>query len=212
MAVYSSAQGVPAALVEERDACGVGFIASMDQRKTHDILKQSLNALTCMEHRGATSADNVSGDGAGIMTDIPWKLFEREGVDVGAVKNADGSDATGVGQMFMPHEDTKEAMAVVDAAAETLGLNVLMWRDVPVNEQVLGELSRGFVPVVKQIVLQARTGLATSSDFDKVLYECRRLVQANFRNFSPERAVNSYVMGIVMFMFRELTFYTVVVI
>ena len=136
MAVYSSAQGVPAALVEERDACGVGFIASMDQRKTHDILKQSLNALTCMEHRGATSADNVSGDGAGIMTDIPWKLFEREGVDVGAVKNADGSDATGVGQMFMPHEDTKEAMAVVDAAAETLGLNVLMWRDVPVNEQV----------------------------------------------------------------------------
>ena len=155
MYVYSSEKGVPAALVEERDACGVGFIASMDQRKSHDILKQSLNALTCMEHRGATSADNISGDGAGIMTDIPWKLYEKEGgVDPAAVKNADGSNASGVGMIFLPNDDTEGAIEVVNAAAEKLGLNVLMWRDVPTDDNVLGQLSAGSVPVVKQIVLQ----------------------------------------------------------
>ena len=65
MSVYSSALGVPAALVEERDACGVGFIARLNNKPCHDIVRQALAALTCMEHRGASSADNVSGDGAG---------------------------------------------------------------------------------------------------------------------------------------------------
>lgn len=65
MSVYSSAQGIPAALVEERDACGVGFIARLNNQPSHDIVKQALAALTCMEHRGASSADNISGDGAG---------------------------------------------------------------------------------------------------------------------------------------------------
>ena len=66
MAVYSSAQGVPAALVEERDACGVGFIASLNNRATHNVVEQALVSCDCMEHRGATSSDGVSGDGAGI--------------------------------------------------------------------------------------------------------------------------------------------------
>ena len=66
MAVYSSDKGIPMALVEERDACGVGFIASLNQKASHSIVKQALDACTCMEHRGASSADNISGDGAGI--------------------------------------------------------------------------------------------------------------------------------------------------
>ena len=60
-AVYSSDKGVPAALVEERDACGVGFIASLQNNPTHDVIKQALDACSCMEHRGASSADNISG-------------------------------------------------------------------------------------------------------------------------------------------------------
>jgi len=60
-AVYSSDKGVPAALVEERDACVVGFIASLQNNPTHDVIKQALDACSCMEHRGASSADNISG-------------------------------------------------------------------------------------------------------------------------------------------------------
>ena len=99
MVRYSSEHGVPAALVEERDACGVGFIASLNQQSSHSILKQALNALGCMEHRGATSADNVSGDGAGVSTEIPWKLFDK--IDENGVKNGDGSIAAAVAMVFL---------------------------------------------------------------------------------------------------------------
>ena len=100
MVQYSVEDGILAQMVEDRDACGVGFIASLNQKKTHRILKQALNALGCMEHRGATSADNVSGDGAGVSTDIPWKLFDK--VDLEKVTNIDGSIASAVAQIFLP--------------------------------------------------------------------------------------------------------------
>ena len=109
MVRYSSEDGVPAALVEERDACGVGFIASLNQKSSHDILRQALNALGCMEHRGATSADNISGDGAGVSTDIPWKLFDN--IDKDEVKNGDGSIAAAVAMIFLP-KDGEESVAM----------------------------------------------------------------------------------------------------
>jgi glutamate synthase (ferredoxin) len=67
---------------------------------SHDVVKQALDACSCMEHRGASSADNISGDGAGVMTAIPWELFSSSAVNHQAVKNLDGSIATAVGMMF----------------------------------------------------------------------------------------------------------------
>lgn len=64
-------------LVEERDACGVGFIAYQNDQKSHKLVKQALNALHCMEHRGGCSADRDTGDGSGIMTGIPHKIFQQ---------------------------------------------------------------------------------------------------------------------------------------
>lgn len=99
--MYSSSQGVPAALIEERDACGVGFIASLRNEASHSIVSQALEACACMEHRGATSADNISGDGAGVMTAIPWNLLSNL-ISPESVVNGDGSPATGVGMIFLP--------------------------------------------------------------------------------------------------------------
>ena len=65
-------------LVEERDACGVGFIAHRQNYASHEIVTKSLAALTCLEHRGGCSADQDSGDGAGILTAIPWELFQKD--------------------------------------------------------------------------------------------------------------------------------------
>ena len=101
MSVYSSKEGIPAALVEERDACGVGFIASLNNKPSHYTLTQAVQALTCMEHRGATSADNISGDGSGIMSSIPWKLFANI-CDPTKVSNKDGTIGCGVGMLFLP--------------------------------------------------------------------------------------------------------------
>ncbi|MBD0301421.1 MAG: hypothetical protein ICV85_04340, partial [Tolypothrix sp. T3-bin4] len=81
----------PRWLVEERDACGVGFIAHRLNKASHEIVTKALAALTCLEHRGGCSADQDSGDGAGILTAIPWELFQAEfatkGVELTSTKN-----------------------------------------------------------------------------------------------------------------------------
>eukprot|EP01041_Mallomonas_annulata_P009114 gene9114-18882_t len=201
MAVYSSAEGVPAALVEERDACGVGFIASLNNKPSHSTMKQAVQALTCMEHRGATSADNISGDGAGIMSAIPWKLFSSY-CDPTKVVNGDGSTGCAVGMLFLPKTDpllTKHIDIVNDVLTKN-GFEVLGFRDVPVDTSVLGELSLQFVPVLRQVVLRGGTsashgtksGFATSKDIEKALYDARREIHGRFRQ-SDFDFTNAYV-------------------
>jgi glutamate synthase (ferredoxin) len=85
---------------EEKDACGVGFIASLKGERTHKTVKDSLMALGCMEHRGACSADDDSGDGAGIMCTIPWKMLGKYCDANGIEGFAEGS--SGVGMVFLP--------------------------------------------------------------------------------------------------------------
>jgi glutamate synthase (ferredoxin) len=90
----------PRWLVEERDACGVGFIANCDNQASHELIVKALSALTCLEHRGGCSADQDSGDGAGLMTAIPWDLFSQwfgeQGIEMPAADNC------GVGMVFLP--------------------------------------------------------------------------------------------------------------
>ena len=184
MSVYSSAQGVPAALVEERDACGVGFIASLNNEASYDIVEQALQACTCMEHRGASSADNVSGDGTGVMTAIPWDLLS-DLCDPKVNQNKDGSPSVGVGMIFLPKPQDlyTQGFDIVESTIKKAGLEIAGWRDVPVNPTVLGTLSAEFVPLIKQVVLRAPQGkaYATGAEFEKVLYDLRREIQGNFR-------------------------------
>lgn len=89
-------------ILSERGACGVGFIANLDNKASHGIVKDALVALGCMEHRGGCGADNDSGDGSGLMTSIPWDLFndwaEKEGIAVFDKLH------TGVGMIFLPKD------------------------------------------------------------------------------------------------------------
>lgn len=192
MAHYSSDVGVPMALVEERDACGVGFIASLDSKPSHSIIQQALAACTCMEHRGATSSDNVSGDGAGVMTAIPWKLYRDIIADEKSVLNKDGSIASAVGMIFLPknEEFRAEVVEMVTTIFEKSDFKVLGWRDVPVDKSFLGELSAEFVPHIKQIVVQSteKTIGVDSKDFNKKLYKIRREIQGNFRKLQSEES------------------------
>merc|ERR1711871_1607123 len=184
MSVYSTDQGILSQLVEDRDACGVGFIANLSQKPSHSILAQAVEACNCMEHRGATSADNISGDGAGILTSIPWKLFSSI-IDPSKHSNKDGSVAAAVGQIFLPRdpENVKVAMASVESSIEAVGLKVVGWRDVPSDPTYLGALSRDFVPTIKQVVVTAGDGqqFDNQEQLDKTLYDARRKMQGLFR-------------------------------
>jgi glutamate synthase domain-containing protein 1 len=124
-----------------------------------------------MEHRGACGADSDSGDGAGMMTQIPWELFK-------SMVSGDDIKKTGVGMMFLPQDDAKRKTAkeAIEGVAKANGLKVLGWREVPVNKDVLGELARDVVPTMEQIVLQSEQGL-TGDELEQQLYVVMRSVQ-----------------------------------
>lgn len=190
MAVYSSADGVPAALVEERDACGVGFIASLSNRPSHSVVKQSLEALNCMEHRGATSADNISGDGAGILTSIPWRLL-KPFVDPESSLNTDGTTACAVGMIFLPKDAAlyETFVTLIKDISSRRGFEILGTRDVPTDKSVLGDLSKDFVPQIRQVFFRAKAGSAsTQRELEQKLYDLRREIQGRFRQHGNQEA------------------------
>lgn len=91
-------------ILSERGACGVGFVANLENKASHQIIKDALTALGCMEHRGGCGADNDSGDGSGLMTSIPWDLFDIWASDQG-IPSFDKAH-TGVGMLFLPNDRT----------------------------------------------------------------------------------------------------------
>jgi glutamate synthase (ferredoxin) len=159
-------------LVEERDACGVGFIAYQDGRQSNKIVRQALKALGCMEHRGGCSADRDSGDGAGIMTALPEKIF----ADWFAQNNLaqPEAEAWGVGMVFLPQASEKiiELKQYVDKLVTAEGLQVLGWREVPVRPEVLGQQARDNQPHIEQIVVSSPDGLV-GDDLERKLYIAR---------------------------------------
>lgn len=96
-------------ILAERDACGVGFIASLKNEASHKIVKDALKSLGCMEHRGGCLADNDSGDGAGLMTRIPWELFDKWFKEQG-LPLPDRTN-TAVGMVFLPTDSDSRAAA-----------------------------------------------------------------------------------------------------
>mgnify|MGYP003508439202 FL=1 len=159
-------------LVEERDACGVGFIAYQDGRQSNKIVKQALKALGCMEHRGGCSADRDSGDGAGIMTALPEKIF----ADWFAQNNIaqPEAEAWGVGMVFLPQATEKiaELKQYIAQLVVAEGLQVLGWREVPVRPEVLGQQARDNQPHIEQIVVSSIDGLV-GDDLERKLYIAR---------------------------------------
>ena len=162
-------------LVEERDACGVGFIAYQDGRQSNKIVRQALKALGCMEHRGGCSADRDSGDGAGIMTALPEKLFAAWFEEQNLTKPE--AEAWGVGMVFLPQNTEKitELKQYVEQTATEEGLTVLGWREVPVKPEVLGRQARDYQPHIEQIVVSSSDGLK-GDDLERKLYIARSRV------------------------------------
>eukprot|EP00850_Spirogloea_muscicola_P015685 SM000122S25792 [mRNA] locus=s122:403536:415500:+ [translate_table: standard] len=162
-------------ILKEHGACGTGFITSLKQDASHSILqKVGLTALGCMEHRGGCSADNDSGDGAGVMTKVPWALFNEWAKSQG---HGDlDPQSTGVGQVFLPQHNVDAAKQLVETVLVKEGLEILGWRLVPVDDAVVGSIAKAEQPVIQQIFVKV-PGELSAADVERELCIARKLVE-----------------------------------
>lgn len=163
-------------LVEERDACGVGFIAYQNDQKSHKLVKQALNALHCMEHRGGCSADRDTGDGSGIMTGIPHKIFQQWFAENDIVMPP--AEEWGVGMVFLPQDEkeAEEGRKYVEEMVAVESLKTLGWREVPINPDVLGQQARENQPRIEQIIVTSDEKHYKGDELDRRLYVARSRV------------------------------------
>ncbi len=160
----------------EHDACGVGFVASLEGETSHTILKEALFALGGLVHRGAVDADGRTGDGAGVMLNVPTAFFEAEYARLGGVPLAGRTLA--VGTFFLPDAGTRDyvrARALIAQALEERGLVDSVWREVPVRSSVLGEKARRTMPEIEQLIVPCLSGEWRAIERD--LYIVRRVIE-----------------------------------
>ena len=162
----------------EHDACGVGFIASTNGA-SHEVLRMGLSALGCLAHRGAAAADGATGDGAGILAQVPPELFAAEYARLGGSPPSRG--AIGVGVFFLPRDSDALAAAqgVVERALEAEGLSDGLWRSVPTDDAALGATARRSRPSIVQLLIPGPEGLAADA-FEQRLYRVRRRAEHGF--------------------------------
>src|SRR6266496_3894756 len=158
----------------ERDACGVGFVARADGERTRDILSLALTAVARLAHRGAASNDK-SGDGAGVLTQIPHRLL-----GVGPVERV------ALGMFFLPPHAVDEAVDLIESTLVSLGMSVLGWRVVPVDAGVLGPLAAASQPAIRQVFVGPPSGPANAQAWERRLYLARRVIERRAANAGLE--------------------------
>lgn len=157
----------------EKDSCGVGFVMNMKGEKSHEIITQGLEILKKLEHRGACGADSATGDGAGILIQIPHRFFQEQCKKAGI--NLPEAGRYAVGNVFLPvGEDTKQGQEIMERAILTEGMELLGWRDVPVDNSTIGKTARSVEPVIKQVFVGAGPGVADQLAFERRLYCVRK--------------------------------------
>jgi glutamate synthase (NADPH/NADH) large chain len=154
----------------EHDSCGIGFVAQLKGRKSHSIVRQGLDILRNMTHRGAEGADNKTGDGAGVLLQIPRDFYLIQGYSL----PPEGQFGTGL--IFLP-QDSAEAKKCEEILLEIIreeGVKFIGFREVPRNSAVLGEISRASEPAIKQILLEADL---SQDELERKLYIIRKRVE-----------------------------------
>ena len=173
----------------EKDACGLAMVATLRGTPGHDIIVTALSALTNLEHRGAVGSDAGTGDGAGILTQIPDEFLRAV---AGFELPAAGSYAAGL--VFLPtdaNERANDEAGFENIAAEE-GLNVLGWRTVPTNPDVLGDLARAAMPFIKQVFVAATDG-ASGIDLERRAFRLRKRSERTLGIYHPSLSARTIV-------------------
>ena len=161
----------------EHDACGVGFVANVKGRKSHEIVRQGLQILENLTHRGAVGADPLAGDGAGILMQIPDNFLREECTTLGI--NLPVAGDYGVGVIFLPQlEATRDyCVSQLESTIADEGQTLLGWRDVPTDNSGLGEGVKAVEPVVRQLFIGRGDNCSNADDFERKLFVIRKLVE-----------------------------------
>ncbi|NCZ53704.1 MAG: glutamate synthase subunit alpha, partial [Verrucomicrobia bacterium] len=163
----------------EHDACGVGVVADIQGRRSRTILDRALGCVCQLAHRGALDADAKSGDGAGVLTQIPSKLFRREIEKLGHRLYQDND--LGVGFFFLPAKDTYAQAHIRRISEEVItrrGLLSFGWRVVPINPRILGEKAAASAPRIEQLLVARPDAKKLSDDaFELSLFLARNEIE-----------------------------------
>ena len=159
----------------EHDACGVGMIVNIHGDKSHELVDSALKVLENMKHRGAEGADNKTGDGAGIMLQIPHEFILLQGIPVPE------KGKYGTGLVFLPKDEKEQAgmLSIMIEEIEREGLNLMHLRNVPVNSSVLGKDALATEPDIKQVFI---TGVTDAADIDRKLYIIRKRIERRIKH------------------------------
>jgi len=173
----------------EHDACGVGMLVNIHGGKSHDIVESALKVLENMQHRGAEGADNKTGDGAGIMLQIPHEFILLQGIPVPE------KGKYGTGLLFLP-KDSKDQISLLNIVTEEVekeGLTLMHLRNVPTNAEILGKDSLATEPDVKQIFI---TGFTDSVTAERKLYIIRKRIENKVNSSSIDSKKEFYIVSL----------------
>ena len=174
----------------EHDACGVAFVVDMHGRKSHAMVRHGLASLCNLDHRGATNAEDNVGDGAGILTQVPDRFF-REVCDFDLPEA--GSYA--MGMAFLPQDaaEADRAAASIDKLAAAEGLAVLGWRDVPIDNSMIGSMAREAEPTFRQLFVAGAEGTLTGIDLDRKAFILRKRAEHESDVYFPSLSCRTTV-------------------
>jgi len=166
----------------EHDNCGVGFVAKLDGIPTHKIVTDSISVLINLEHRGATGGDKSTGDGAGIMVQLPDKFFRNEVLEIKIPQMGDYA----VGMVFLPSNDklSYKCQKIVERITMEEGCDVLGWRQVPTDNSIIGDLAKKTEPKIYQLFVHR--GKIQKDDFERKLYVIRRLAEKEIASLEED--------------------------
>jgi glutamate synthase domain-containing protein 2/glutamate synthase domain-containing protein 1/glutamate synthase domain-containing protein 3 len=190
-AITQVLNGLPDSLYrpeDEHDSCGVGFVAAINGERSNRVLRLGLTSGCNMAHRGAMDADAKTGDGSGVLTQIPYKLFRREVTKLGHTLYNDTD--LGVGFAFLPHDNAyaqARAKATIEEVLERRKLFQFGWREVPLNVLVLGEKAQLTMPRIEQVLIGRPAGMS-DDEYERRLFLARNEIEAraqhdNIKNF-----------------------------
>jgi glutamate synthase (NADPH) large chain len=177
----------------EHDACGAGFVVNIRGEASHDIVTQALTILENLAHRGASGCESNSGDGAGILIQIPHEFLLRECAALGF--HLPEPRYYAVGMLFLPSEEKarNEFESIFETIAEEEGQNVFGWRDVPTDNDTLGQTAKSAQPVIRQVFLERHPLIKDRMSFERKLYVIRKRAEHAIRDGSHPLADQFYI-------------------
>jgi glutamate synthase (NADPH) large chain len=177
----------------ERDNCGVGFIASLSGAKSHLIVHKALEILANLEHRGACGCDKNTGDGAGLLIQLPHAFLKTVAGDCGIQLPSAGEYGTGL--VFLPTDSAqnRKVQELVEAVTQAEGQQFLGWRDVPRESGVIGPRAREVEPVIRQVFIGRGKGMADDAAFERKLFVIRKVLERSIRESGMSQAGHFYI-------------------